>query len=83
MTRPIGYIMVTRQPWETDWGTSQLFTENGEAILNHLRDVALDHGAQLKSDTPELGWVLDVGGKQFPCGEHTDGARPTWVWWGV
>ena len=76
-----GHISVTRQPWEKDWNTSQLFVENGDAVLNYVRELALDKGCTLKSDTPELGWALKAGEQWIPCGEHTNGASTFWIWW--
>jgi hypothetical protein len=46
---------------------------------------AMATGALIRDGHPEPGWVGSAhsrDGKLWPCKEHTQGARPAWIWTG-
>lgn len=87
MVRP-GYSWTAIQRWkdETDWSQTKLVLECGPEFIASfeevLRSAASDNGLSLVSVMPEIGWLRKLpSGQEAPCGEHTDGARPVWIWW--
>lgn len=52
-----------------------------EALEIQLLQSAADKGVRLVSLIPDAGWLYKLpSGKEIPCGEHADGARPVWIW---
>jgi hypothetical protein len=77
------WTSVPRMPGETDWEHSALVHETGSltAIYEELRRHAAQNHLILESLTPSVGWLYKLpSGREIPCGEHSQGARPVWIW---
>ena len=88
MTTPLRIyeMYLPRLRREKDWETSHRVLDGGPGFLSALSEVleeaAKRAGLELVSMTPRIGWLYTIPGtkREIPCGEHSDGARPVWVW---
>lgn len=81
------HSFINRWKGETVWEDSHQVQEGGARFLivltAELRQRARDVDLELVSATPIAGWVSKAhsrDGKEWPCREETNGARPVWIW---
>lgn len=81
------YTFIPRFEGENVWEESNQVAEYGQSYLDalgaELRYRAKAVNMQLVSETPVAGWCSKAhswDGKEWPCNEKTNGARPVWIW---
>lgn len=73
---PSHFATLNRMPGETKWEDSVQYDRWGRGkVTQHIRAT---FSGRLRSETPVAGFVGNAG---LPCREHTNGARPVWIWW--
>lgn len=73
----------TRNPFHRVW--IEVPERERLALSRELLAHALAAGVVLRDAQPEPGWISAAhsrDGKLWPCKEHTEGARPAWIWTG-